>query len=337
MRSLLAVVGVAALTVVGGCSDDGSDGASEPAEATATDAGSDTARTVLRLPDARPGDVIALRAGPFTDEGLLTVEWIDRLEGTIRSVPIPDEGAASVDDVTTLARVEVGTDGGQRGLLGHAVIDGVRYAAWTDPATDHLLVGEVQRLDDDSGFFGRIVWDGGGTAGGAVGGHLSATAGGLLVLGIGQLTDWAQDHGSGALLLLDPEGPPDQQPTVLSDGYINPFAFVVEGDEVWVADNAVGEDVERIGRARPRGRDGLAISDADPRAPSAMVALPGGDYGVCGFLDGNLRSWTPTDDAGSDGSYGDPLGPCLTGATTLDDGSIATATADGLVLLPPPG
>jgi hypothetical protein len=337
MWSLVAVVGVAGLMTVSGCSDDGSDGASERAEASAADAGTDMVRTLLRLSDARPGEVIALRAGPVTDEGRLTVEWIDRLEGTIRSVSVPDEGTATVEDVATLARVEVGTDGEQRGLLGHAVIDGVRYAAWTDRATDHLLVGEVQRLDDDAGFSGRIVWDAGGTAGGAVGGHLAATVDGLLVLGIGQLTDWAQDHGSGALLLLDPAGPPDQEPSVLSEGYINPFAFVVVGDEVWVADNAVGEDTERIGRAGPGGRDELARSDVDPRAPSAVVALPGGNYGVCGFLDGDLRSWTPTGDAGSDGSYGDSLGPCLTGATELDDGSIATATADGLVLLPPPG
>ncbi len=77
----------------------------------------------------------------------------------------------------------------------------------------------------------RIVWDAGGTAGGAVGGHLEATHDGALILGIGQLTDWAKDHGSGAMLRLDPAGPPDQEPDVLSDGYINPFAFVVVGDQ----------------------------------------------------------------------------------------------------------
>lgn len=341
MRSILAVAGVATLLAVSGCSDDGSDAASEPAGATSDDADTDEVRTVLRFPDARPGEVIALRAGPPTDEGRPTVEWIDRLDGTIRSVAVPARGEASVDEVTTLASVDVGTDGEQRGLLGHAVIDGVRYAAWTDPGNDHLLVGEVQRAAEDSGVVGRIVWDAGGTAGGAVGGHLRATPAGRLVLGIGQLTDWAQDHGSGALLLLDPEGPSDQQPTVLSDGYVNPFAFVVDGDEVWVADNAVGEDTERIGRAGRGGRDDLAVSDADPRAPSAVVTLPGGDIGVCGFLDAQFRPWTPSDGnasngSGSSGSYGDSLGPCLTGATTLEDGSIVTATADALVLLPPP-
>jgi hypothetical protein len=310
-----------------------------------TETGRGEPSVVLALPDSAPGDVIALRAA---DDDARVVEWIDRRAGTIRSVDLDDP-----DATTLLAALDVGTDGEQRGLLGHTVIDGVRYAAWTDPDTEHLLVGAL--TSDAPAGVGRIVWDAGGTAGGAVGGHLTATSDGRLILGIGQLTDWAKDHGSGAMLALDPLGPPDQEPVVLSDGYINPFAFVVVGDELWVADNAVGDDTERIGPidlaagSARNDRSDLARSDVAPRAPSAVVALPDGVVAppdgvvalpdgvvaisddvvaVCGFLDAELRAWN-ADPPG----YGDALGPCLTGAVVLVDGTIVTATADGLVAL----
>ncbi len=99
------------------------------------------------------------------------------------------------DDHACSRSIDVGTDGEQRGLLGHTVIDGVRYAAWTDPDTEHLLVGALGAAGSDGSpaSIDRIVWDAGGTAGGAVGGHLVATSDGALILGIGQLTDWAKD------------------------------------------------------------------------------------------------------------------------------------------------
>lgn len=310
-----ATVGVAALT---GCSSD----PSEPAGG--------TTRTVVEFENAQPGDLIALRAGD-TDPSV--VEWIDRRAGRIRRIDV-DEPAT----ITVLASIDVGTDGEQRGLLGHTEVDGVRYAAWTDPDTGHLLIGALRVVGSDgaTATVDRIVWDAGGTAGGAVGGHLAATDDGALILGIGQLTDWAKGHGSGAMLRLDPSGPPDQEPEVLSDGYTNPFAFVVVGEQLWVADNAVGDDTERIGSidltpgARRTDRSDLDLSDADPRAPSAIIALPDGDMAVCGFLDAQLRRWSV-----ESSGYGEPLGPCLTGTVALPDGTIVTATADILVAIAP--
>jgi len=331
--------GLAAALVTAGCASSADGGASSPNDASAT---SDSAvRSVIELTDAQPGDVIALR--PADGESSV-VEWIDRRAGTIRSVDVADD-ELSLDDVVTLASIEVATDGEQRGLLGHTVIDGVRYAAWTEPDTDHLVVGALGDIGNggNGGNRGnggapatvdRIVWDAGGTAGGAVGGHLAATADGKLVLGIGQLTDWAKGHGSGAMLLLDPTGPPDQTPIVLSDGYTNPFAFAVVGDQLWVADNAVGDDTERIGavdlRAPSVERDDLGVSGADPRAPSALVELPDGTIAVCGYLDGRLRRWSVDPPR-----YGDSLGPCLTGSTVLAGGTVVTATAGGLVAIAP--
>jgi len=313
-----------------GCASSTDDGAGGSA---ADSPGDSAVRTVIELVDSQPGDVIALRSA---DGESSVVEWIDRRAGTIRSVDVSGDDL-SLDDVVTLTSIEVATDGEQRGLLGHTVIDGVRYAAWTEPDTDHLVVGALGDIGGKGGApatVDRIVWDAGGTAGGAVGGHLAATADGNLVLGIGQLTDWAKGHGSGAMLLLDPAGPPDQSPTVLSDGYINPFAFAVVGDQLWVADNAVGDDTERIGAIdldTPNvGRDDLDATGADPRAPSAVVELPDGTIAVCGYLDGGLRRWS-VDPPRS----GDSLGPCLTGAAVLADGTIVTATADGLVAIAP--
>ncbi|MGB7878055.1 MAG: hypothetical protein WBL31_04770 [Ilumatobacteraceae bacterium] len=332
MRSFaaLVVLGAATASLATGCSSDGSVDISS--------AGTAAPRVLIELIDSAPGDVIALRAATGDGEaGGTTVEWIDRRAGTIRALTIPDEGARTpedlVADVSTLATIDVSTEGEQRGLLGHTVIDGIRYAAWTDPDTNHLLVGEVGA--DTSSV--RIVWDGGGTAGGAVGGHLEASDDGQLILGIGQLTDWAKANGSGAMVRLDPAGPSDQEPMISSDGYTNPFAFTVAGDQLWVADNAVGDDVERIGRGDLDERDQHTATGQAPRAPSAMIALDDGTLGVCGFLDGQLLAWR-TDDAG----YSSTLGPCLTGAATLPDGTIVTAAAnpDGegtaLLLLPAP-
>jgi len=310
-----------ALVAVGCGDDDGGERA---------DSGGASVRTVIELPDSQPGDVIALR--PADGESSV-VEWIDRRNGTIRSIDVAVADPSS-DDIVVLASLEVGTDGEQRGLLGHTVIDGVRYAAWTDSDTDHLLVGALG--DGAPATIDRIIWDAGGTAGGAVGGHLDVTPDGQLVLGIGQLTDWAKDHGSGAMLGLDPAGPPDQDPVVLSDGYTNPFAFAVVADQLWVADNAVDDDTERTGSfdlTDPSGRldrSDLDATGSSPRAPSAVIAVPGGDVAVCGFLDSELRRWS-TDPPG----YGDVLGPCLTGAAALPDGTIVTATADGLVAIAP--
>lgn len=338
MRSpvVVAVTGACAVAMIlGACSNDGADEGGPVSTPDTGIAGS----TLLALPDSRPGDVIALRAG---DDGT-TIEWIDRRAGTIRSVAVPTgagpgHDTIAGDEIETLATIDVGIEGEQRGLLGHTVVDGARFAAWTDPDTFHLIVGEVGPDGVE-----RIVWDGGGTAGGAVGGHLEASADGQLILGIGQLTDWARSNGSGAkgtgaMVQLDPAGPADQEPVILSVGYTNPFAFTVVDGELWVADNAVGDDVERIGRADLADRDDLTATGRDPRSPSTLIAV-GGDgtnpvrLAVCGFLDAQLLSWA-TESAADTAVYGDSLGPCLTGAAVLTDGTIVTATADGLVRLP---
>lgn len=291
---------------------------------------------LLDLPDAVPGDIVGLSA----NDGSRTVEWIDRLDGTIHAFPVDGNGD---DAVETLATIEVATEGEQRGLLGQVVIDGRRFAAWTEPATLDLLVGEV---DVDGGT--RIVWNAGPSGSGAIGGVMGELDGRILV-GVGRNTGFDAESGvGGAMLTLDPDGDPDQEPDVISVGYTNPWAFaVVDGSEVWVADNAAGpdpddesvDDIERIGRAEQQPDRSTMTRIAEPgRAPSAMIPLTDGRLGICGFLDAELRAYEIID-----GSELDPpnpatvdlersdvvragtIMPCLTGAAIFDDGTIVTA------------
>ncbi len=279
-------------------------------------------RTIVALPDAAPGDVISLRSDGTA------VEWIDRRAGTIERLADSTTGDTGIDTVATIA---VSTDGEQRGLLGTTVIDGRRFAAWTDPTSLDLLVGEIV-----DGAVDRIVWDGTTTRSKAIGGHLG-TLDGRIVLGLGELTGWGEQHGSGALVLLEPDGAATQEPIVLSDGWNNPFAFVVvAGSTVWIADNAPdgGPEPERLGRLDLPGHAVRSATPGPQRAPSAIVVLPDGRLGVCGFLDGEMWAFDPAgvgsvDTIEPEGS----IGPCLTGATVADDGTIVTATEAGLVAI----
>ncbi|MEM9036081.1 MAG: hypothetical protein AAGD18_15900 [Actinomycetota bacterium] len=254
-----------------------------------------------------PGEIIALRSDGET------IEWIERTAGRI--VRLAPDAAPS-----TVATLDVSTDGEQRGLLGHTVIEGRRFAAWTERQTLRLVVGE---LTDDGP---ELVWRGTGTATRAVGGHLEERDG-MLVLGLGELTDWAQDHGSGAIVTLDPDGAPAQDPVVLTDGWNNPFAFVVLDDgTVLVADNAPAGSPERL--AADELRTDLP---APERAPSAIAALPDGRIGVCGWLDGELRGYELTDDGFE--RAGTP-GTCRSAVTVTAEGRIVTVTDDAIVATP---
>lgn len=288
--------------------------------------------TTLDVDELALGDVIALRPA---DEG---VEYISRRAGEIylhRTGDIDLSNGGSNPELIT--SIPVSIEGEQRGLLGHTVVDGRRFAAWTDIDSLDLVVGEV----DDAGVE-RIIWAGTGTQSTAIGGHLDARNG-LLVLGLGSLTDWSKEHGSGALVTLDPDGDADQQPVVISDGWNNPFAFIVtDTGWIWVADNSPdGSDLPVEERAPERIASGIQTGDGDgpillepppQRAPSAIVELPDGRLGVCGFLDNEMRAYEIVEGEGEGEAVierAGTIGPCLTGAATLPDSSIVTAsTAD---------
>lgn len=300
-----------------------SDGPSEPT-------------VLLELPDARPGDVVGLI--PVETDDRRTIEWLDRIDGTIRSLDIDDADATP----ELVATINVGTDGEQRGLLGQVIVDDRRFASWTQPATAtgdfEIVVGEVV-----NGGSGDIVWSGGRAGGGAIGGVLDELDGEIL-LGLGRNTAWDADTGAGgAFLAISPDASPADDGRPLSVGYTNPWAFTVtESGQLWFADNAAGpdpddpsiDDIERIGRGDLiANRNELERITEPGRAPSAMVELADGRIGICGFLDNELRAYEivePVDDA-ADGDEPTALEragtimPCLTGAAVFSDGTIVTA------------
>lgn len=313
-RSVL--VSVVAAIVIASCADDSPP---EPA-------------VLLEFPDARPGDIVGLIA--IEDGETRTIEWADRIDGTIRSLDIDDGDA----DVTTIATIEVGTDGEQRGLLGQVMVDGRRFASWTKPADEagdfEIVVGEVV-----GGVDANIVWSGGRAGGGAIGGVLDEFDGRIL-LGLGRNTAWDADtEAGGAFLSIGLDSTIDDEAVELSVGYTNPWAFTVtDSGAVWFADNAAGpdpedpsvDDIERVGRAdRIDDRNDVAPITEPGRAPTAMIELPDGRIGICGFLDNELRAYEVVEPAGG----GEPtelaragtIMACLTGAAVFADGTIVTA------------
>lgn len=291
----------------------------------------------FEFPASTPGDIVGLIARDDLDDR--SIEWIDRLDGTIQRLSLDDANSSP----EIIAEIPIGSDGEQRGLLGQVIIDGRRFAAWTQPDTFELVVGEVV-----DGGPGNLIWSAGNASSGAIGGVLGELDGRVLI-GVGRNTGFdRQSEVGGAMLSLDPNGPVDQTPTEISLGYTNPWAFTAaDNGEVWVADNAAGpdpadentDDIERIGRADlvDDRSDMTRIVEAG-RAPTAMIQLPDGRLGICGFLDNELRAYEIID--GAEADPGNPatadlarselvragtIMPCLTGAAIFDDGTIVTA------------
>ncbi len=267
-------------------------------------------------PDPTPAEVliddaafpVALTA--TADGGFL---YGEKETGAVRRVRA--DGAL---DPMPIATFDVNAEG-QRGLLGLVEVDGELFASLVRVSDDRLV---VLRASD-----GLEVWVGPPSTDLANGGHLVALDDGRILIGVGDLQDReARDRAdtvNGKLLVLDPAGPPDQQPEPLSAGWNNPFAFTTtRGGALWVADNAPGSEPERIGRG-----DQPAVEATDlegERAPSALVELPDGRLGVCGFVSGTLDAVDVS--AGTPEAEAPLVTPCRTGAAVLADGRVLTAT-----------
>jgi hypothetical protein len=248
--------------------------------------------------------------------GLLVAE---RRLGRIRRIFA--DGALDTEPVATVDVV----DDGRRGLLGLAEDDaGTIYAAWTRGSDGRLVVGRVAPGDP------RLVWVGPVSADRANGGTLLLRDD-RLILAVGDLdepdTIDDPDEPNGKLLSLDPGGPADQRPDVVSSGWHDPSAMTVRRDgEIWVADQARGRGPERLGRG-----DGATAGTGElpgHRAPSALVELTDGRLAVCGSLTDDLRVVEP-------GEAGDgrriEVGPvlidrCRTSAAVLGPRLLAVAT-----------
>lgn len=260
------------------------------------------------------------------------VVYGERLTGRVLVADPADVGEEPQGAPTVLLH-EVETEpSGQRGLLGVAADgEGRVFAAWTRSEDGRIVVGQVADVSSESASESqgeRLVWVGPQSADGANGGHLEVTPDGQLVIGLGTLFDRAAiddpDSVKGKLLVLDPDATESQNPTVVSSGWFNPFAFDVADDgTVWLADNGPREDdPERYGRA---DRPDQMWTTTDQLAPSALLATGDGRILVCGWLDGEIRELEIVDGTPSG------LGPrisstwCTTGIAELPDGRLVVA------------
>ncbi len=220
----------------------------------------------------------------------------------------------------------VRTDG-QRGLLSLALSpQDVIYASWTPRGSDRLVVGILRRKAPPA-----IVWNGPRTSTFANGGHLEFAPDGRLVIGIGESK--LGRGAPGAMLSLEPNGPPNQRPRVLSTGWNNPFAFAFTSDgRLWVADNATGKAPERLARG-DAGKPTDVTNLPRKTAPSGLAVLPNGDLALCGVVSGTLDRYRHQPD-GHWKRIGTIATGCRYGVALLTDGRLAYADRHAIRVVP---
>jgi hypothetical protein len=251
-----------------------------------------------------------------------TVLYAERLTGRVLSLDLNgvprseyETEAEPVQSATVIGEVDVDASGEQRGIIGLTRIGDRTFGAWVRPADLRLVVGDIET--------GTIIWEGPVTDTKGFGGHLEVLDG-QLVLGLGELVDDPQLAGT--IITLDPDGTADQQPEVLSRDWNNPFAFVIDAGKIVVADNAPDGEVERL--------DGLPFPETAQRAPSAIVVFSPGRYGVCGYLDGEMRGYR-IDDGEVQRSGTLVESGCRTSAARLTDGRLVVADDETITLIEP--
>ncbi len=326
-----AAVGLLAAGFLLGCGGDTNVG-DDPTDTTlaADDPGAplENSQTLVRIGNADPGDIVSL-----SSDGTV-VEWVNRESGEIVAIDIASPDLAP----EAVAEVSVSTRGRDWGLLDSMVLDdGRRFATWTQPGAgdfenDILVIGEIV-----DGVAVSVIWNAGRAGTTNIGGQLDELDG-RIVLGLGQDVGWADGTATrGAIVTLDPDGTQDQEPVVISDGYVDPRAFAVFGDDVWVWDRAGDRDPdepgvsdeERFGRADLGDRGDLTRSSEPRRDATAIVELPDGRIGVCGDADGALWAYEPDSGTGTLDAV-EAVMVCSTAATVLADGTIVTiADLDG--------
>lgn len=231
-------------------------------------------------------------------------------------------------DGDVLARVKVSSNG-QRGLLGLAVDqDGTIFASWTRP--DRRLVVAAVAPD-----YERLVWLGPRSTDLATGGHIAFDPDGTLVIGIGDLEDpgAVSDPAApnGKLLRLDPLGRAGQRPKTISYGWNNPYAFDFTSDgDLWLADNAPGDDRERLLRADPTGPQTWL---PDRTAPSGLAIVDDDALVVCGYRTQLLLRFRIAANRSAIRD-GPPLArDCRLGVVRLEDGRLAYSTGSSIRFL----
>lgn len=255
--------------------------------------------------------------------------------GDLRSGTITDvlgTGGVRLRSPKEVAKLHVRT-GGQRGLLGLAVDNREQtFAAYV--RTDGRLV--VARVAPGPQ---QLVWLGPQSTDLADGGHLTFDPTGRLLIGIGDLqnppavSDPATPNGK--LLSLDPGGPADQRPRVLSRGWNNPYAFTATpGGRLLVGDNAPGRRPERIADGSDSGGAPRAVTDLTEHiAPSGLAALNDREIVVCGVRSGRLDRFRLS--RSGRWRLAGRISPCRYGVARLAGGRLAISGDDGIKVLRP--
>ncbi len=270
-----------------------------------------------------PAAMAALPGGGFA--------YAERLTGVVVAVDADGRNPRPVIDLDVSTR-------GQQGILGLvADFESDRlFAAWTTP-DEQLVVGRI-----DAGE-AAIVWEGFVASDGANGGRLALLPNGRLVLGVGTLRNSARasesDEVNGKMLSIDPAGPSDQTPVVLSSGWNNPYAFAVTpSGDLWVADNDPGAADERLTRG-DRGADvenepEFVTSLPATTAPAGMVAISDTELWVCGYVSRSMLRYR-IDDAGAAERSGTVTADCQLDVIRLLDGSVVFSTETDIRAIQP--
>ena len=237
--------------------------------------------------------------------------------------------APAVRAATEVATVVVATEG-QQGLLGLAVEDdGALLVGATVPGPPpHQSLLRIR----SGGGRPEVVWSGVPAVQQAIGGRVAIGADGGVVMGLGSFERDPATPPYGSLLRLDPTGPADQAPVVLSSGWNNPFAFTVGADGVlWVADNSPGAVPERFGRGDGSVRP---VDLAGIRAPSGLAEVGPGRFLLCGYVSERLQEVRVAPDGGT--QVGTAVGGCRLGVVALPGGDLAVAGPGGVAIRPAP-
>lgn len=290
------------------------------------------------IPDAQPLDdpveapatvIAAIPADEATalavdgDGGLLVGE---RLSGRVQRVD-----PASGDTAELFVVDDLDAEQEQGGLLGLAVeTDGTLLTSYT--AADGDLV--IDEVDPTGGSKRR--WEGPRSEERANGGRMAVLGGDraaqdTLVIGVGDLLNPERsllpDTVNGKLLVISDSG--DASP--FATGLNNPFALGSDGkNTLWVADNAPGQDPERLLRMTAARTEEVA-SWSDTRVPSGLAVLESGDLAICYYATGDLVLVDPDDPRGGTGPR--LADDCRYGVVSLGDGRLGYASEDEVIIV----
>jgi hypothetical protein len=259
------------------------------------------------------------------DGGLL---YGERLTGRIRKVDAHGQLRPR-----PLARVDVSTEG-QRGLLGLAVRGGRVFASWTR-GDKKLVVARVRPSPQ------KLVWRGPASSVRANGGRIAFAPDGELVIGVGDLEKPGrvpdQSTPNGKILTLEPEGPPDQRPRIVSTGWNNPFAFAFTPDgSLWVADNAPGSEPERLARGDIGGRPSAVTEFVEGTiVPAGLAAVSNDRLALCGFVSRTLQLYQ-VEASGQASPVGNPVAEnCSIGVVRAKNGRLLYANENAIFTVRP--